>query len=66
MYPMYDADMIENIGHRSRVLMSIEEKNGNTTLTTVTNNTKSDKTEGKNKESNKENKGNKFVSQSLT
>ncbi|KAL4712112.1 hypothetical protein ACJJTC_010973, partial [Scirpophaga incertulas] len=26
IYPNYDADMIENIGHRSRVLMSVDEK----------------------------------------
>ncbi|XP_045538618.1 uncharacterized protein LOC106709507 [Papilio machaon] len=54
MYPMYDAEMIENIGHRSRVLMSIEEKSGNTSLTTnITNNTNVEKSE----EVNKENKG---------
>lgn len=23
MYPIYDSDMIDNIGHRSRVLMSV-------------------------------------------
>ncbi|VVD01388.1 unnamed protein product [Leptidea sinapis] len=26
-YPLYDSDMVQNIGHRSRVLMSIEEMN---------------------------------------
>lgn len=25
MYPIYDADMIDNIGHRSRALLAIEE-----------------------------------------
>ncbi|XP_013177464.1 PREDICTED: uncharacterized protein LOC106124963 [Papilio xuthus] len=57
MYPMYDADMIENIGHRSRVLMSIEDKSGNTSLTTTINNTKVEKSEKINKENIKENKG---------
>lgn len=28
---MYDSDMIENIGHRSRVLMSLEENNDKST-----------------------------------
>lgn len=26
-YPLYDSEMIENIGHRSRVLLSVEEQN---------------------------------------
>ncbi|KAL0859307.1 hypothetical protein ABMA27_011109 [Loxostege sticticalis] len=30
-FPMYDSDMIENIGHRSRVLMSLEENNDKST-----------------------------------
>lgn len=27
LYPIYDSDMVDNIGHRSRVLMSLKENN---------------------------------------
>ncbi|XP_068622275.1 uncharacterized protein [Battus philenor] len=39
MYPMYDADMIDNIGHRSRVLMTIQETNENVNITSLLNKT---------------------------
>ncbi|CAG5005301.1 unnamed protein product [Parnassius apollo] len=51
MYPMYDADMIENIGHRSRVLMSFDENyvhvsNTSTNKTTVMEQKTSEITQG--------------------
>lgn len=27
VYPFYDSEMVDNIGHRSRVLLSIQEEN---------------------------------------
>ena len=36
-YPMYDSDMIENIGHRSRVLLSVGDDAVNVTEGKVVN-----------------------------
>ncbi|XP_072937702.1 uncharacterized protein [Epargyreus clarus] len=42
LYPTYDSDMIENIAHRSRVLLSLDDKNASAKITEV-----KDKEEGR-------------------